>query len=212
MPLLTTFYLLTLSRWYQALLDAGARVALTTHYTQLKELAARDSRFGVAAMQFVGGRPTYRLIQDSVGESFALQVRVDCLDLAVALPSKRDFRTAGWRVNFSLTLGLTGRPCSMSPWDQASAPCPSMDVAMRRSICLPWEDPHSWQSRQATHVFEAERPRMTSHMAAVLGLHGAAGVHGSQSLPLGCVVRRCLSTGLLSAAKHLCSIVEDIAV
>ena len=57
----------------QALVDAGSRVALTTHYTQLKELAARDDRFGVSAMQFVDGRPTYRLIKGAVGESFALQ-------------------------------------------------------------------------------------------------------------------------------------------
>jgi DNA mismatch repair protein MutS2 len=44
----------------EALLDSGARVALTTHYLQLKELAAGDDRFRVAAMQFVDGRPTYR--------------------------------------------------------------------------------------------------------------------------------------------------------
>ena len=59
----------------QALVGAGARVALTTHYTQLKELAARDDRFAVSAMQFVDGRPTYRLVKGAVGESFALQVR-----------------------------------------------------------------------------------------------------------------------------------------
>eukprot|EP00752_Nemacystus_decipiens_P002592 g2425.t1 len=58
----------------EALVDAGSRVALTTHYTQLKELAAADDRFGVSAMQFVDGRPTYRLIKGAVGESFALQV------------------------------------------------------------------------------------------------------------------------------------------
>ena len=57
------------------MVDAGARVALTTHYTQLKELAARDDRFAVSAMQFVDGRPTYRLVKGAVGESFALQVR-----------------------------------------------------------------------------------------------------------------------------------------
>ncbi|CAN0136926.1 unnamed protein product, partial [Ectocarpus fasciculatus] len=59
----------------EALVDAGSRVALTTHYTQLKELAATDERFGVSAMQFVDGRPTYRLIKGAVGESFALQAR-----------------------------------------------------------------------------------------------------------------------------------------
>ena len=67
---------LSLDPWCpaQALVDAGARVALTTHYTQLKELAARDRRFGVSAMQFVDGRPTYRLMKGAIGESFALQV------------------------------------------------------------------------------------------------------------------------------------------
>ncbi|CAM9483766.1 unnamed protein product [Ectocarpus sp. 13 AM-2016] len=52
----------------EAPVDAGSRVALTTHYTQLKELAATDERFGVSAMQFVDGRPTYRLIKGAVGE------------------------------------------------------------------------------------------------------------------------------------------------
>ncbi|CAM9568040.1 unnamed protein product [Phaeothamnion confervicola] len=58
----------------EALLEAGARVALTTHFLQLKELAARDKRFAVAAMEFVDGRPTYRMRQGAVGESFALAV------------------------------------------------------------------------------------------------------------------------------------------
>ncbi|CAM9715021.1 unnamed protein product [Discosporangium mesarthrocarpum] len=58
----------------EALLGSGARVALTTHYLQLKELASTDSRFGVAAMQFVDGKPTYRLVKGAIGESFALQV------------------------------------------------------------------------------------------------------------------------------------------
>ncbi|KAG5180049.1 muts protein-like protein 1B muts-like ATPase [Tribonema minus] len=58
----------------EALLDSGARVALTTHYLQLKELAAGDARFKVAAMQFVEGRPTYRLMAGAIGESFALAV------------------------------------------------------------------------------------------------------------------------------------------
>ena len=58
----------------EALVDVGARVAITTHYMQLKQLAAADDRFAVGGMQFVGGRPTYKLLPGTVGESFALAV------------------------------------------------------------------------------------------------------------------------------------------
>jgi DNA mismatch repair protein MutS2 len=58
----------------EALLETGARVAITTHYLELKQLAASDSRFSVGGMQFVGGRPTYKLLPGTVGESFALAV------------------------------------------------------------------------------------------------------------------------------------------
>ena len=58
----------------EALMETGARVAITTHYMQLKQLAASDNRFAVAGMQFVNGRPTYRLLPGTVGESFALAV------------------------------------------------------------------------------------------------------------------------------------------
>jgi len=58
----------------EALVEIGARCAITTHYIQLKQLAASDSRFNVGAMQFVNGRPTYSLLMGAVGESFALAV------------------------------------------------------------------------------------------------------------------------------------------
>ena len=58
----------------ESLLDMGARVAITTHFMQLKQLAASDDRFAVGGMQFVNGRPTYKLIAGAVGESFALSV------------------------------------------------------------------------------------------------------------------------------------------
>jgi len=58
----------------EALLETGARVAITTHYLELKQLAASDSRFSVGGMQFVAGRPTYKLLPGTVGESFALAV------------------------------------------------------------------------------------------------------------------------------------------
>jgi DNA mismatch repair protein MutS2 len=58
----------------EALLDTGCRVAITTHYMALKRLASSDDRFSVAGMQFVGGRPTYKLLPGVVGESYALAV------------------------------------------------------------------------------------------------------------------------------------------
>lgn len=57
----------------ERLVDAGARVVTTTHYPPLKGLAAADPRFAVAAMEVRDGRPTYRLIPDTTGESHALE-------------------------------------------------------------------------------------------------------------------------------------------
>ena len=58
----------------EALMDRGCRVAITTHYMELKQLASTDERFAVAGMQFMGGRPTYKLIPGMIGESYALAV------------------------------------------------------------------------------------------------------------------------------------------
>ena len=58
----------------EAILETGSRVAITTHYMELKQLASSDDRFAVGGMQFVNGRPTYKLLPGVVGESFALSV------------------------------------------------------------------------------------------------------------------------------------------
>ena len=58
----------------ESLVETGARCAITTHYMELKQLAASDARFSVAGMQFVNGRPTYKLLPGAIGESFALAV------------------------------------------------------------------------------------------------------------------------------------------
>ena len=58
----------------ESLLESGSRVAITTHFLELKQLAASDDRFSVGGMQFVNGRPTYKLQPGVVGESFALAV------------------------------------------------------------------------------------------------------------------------------------------
>ena len=57
----------------EELITLGTRVIVTTHYQRIKELAAEDSRFQIAAMEFVENRPTYRLRLGSVGESYALE-------------------------------------------------------------------------------------------------------------------------------------------
>ena len=56
----------------EALLDGGARVAVTTHYPELK--AVTDPRFAVAAAQFEEGRPTFRLVSGAPGASLPLAV------------------------------------------------------------------------------------------------------------------------------------------
>lgn len=58
----------------ERLLESGSRVVITTHFLELKQLAASDDRFSVGGMQFVNGRPTYKLQSGVVGESFALAV------------------------------------------------------------------------------------------------------------------------------------------
>ena len=47
----------------EELVNLGSRVIVTTHYQRIKELAAADKRFRVAAMEFIENRPTYRLRQ-----------------------------------------------------------------------------------------------------------------------------------------------------
>lgn len=54
-------------------LTLGARVIVTTHYQRVKELAAEDRRFEIAAMEFIDNRPTYKLRVGFVGESYALE-------------------------------------------------------------------------------------------------------------------------------------------
>lgn len=57
----------------EELVRCNSRVMVTTHYQRIKELAAHDERFRIAAMEFIDNRPTYRLRQGSVGESYALE-------------------------------------------------------------------------------------------------------------------------------------------
>lgn len=57
----------------EALLNRGARVVATTHCMQLKNWALDDPRTEIAAMEYKQGRPTFKLVRNSVGESYAIE-------------------------------------------------------------------------------------------------------------------------------------------
>ncbi|MFN2425184.1 MAG: endonuclease MutS2 [Candidatus Binatia bacterium] len=56
----------------ERLVDVGARVVATTHYTQVKAMAAVDERVEVSALEYRDGKPTYHVVAGEVGESHAL--------------------------------------------------------------------------------------------------------------------------------------------
>jgi len=56
----------------EALVDAGCRVAVTTHAAEIKAIAADDPRVAVAGMQVAHGRPTWRIEPGMAGSSHAL--------------------------------------------------------------------------------------------------------------------------------------------
>ena len=58
----------------EAMVDAGARAVVTTHYLELKALAGQDPRFALMGAQYLEGEPTWRLLPDLVGQSHALGV------------------------------------------------------------------------------------------------------------------------------------------
>jgi len=56
----------------ETMVDGGATVVVTTHFSRLKSLATVDVRFGGAAMEYLDGHPTYRVLEGALGESRAL--------------------------------------------------------------------------------------------------------------------------------------------
>lgn len=56
----------------EQLATQGPRVVVTTHYASVKGMATANQRFGVAAMEYQAGRPTYRALPGAAGESHGL--------------------------------------------------------------------------------------------------------------------------------------------
>ena len=65
----------------QALIErfaaGGARIVATTHFAQVKAMGASDGRVTVAAMEYLDGAPTYRVVEGIAGESHALETALD---------------------------------------------------------------------------------------------------------------------------------------
>lgn len=57
----------------EALLERGARIVATTHSLQLKNWALADPRTEIAAMEYKEGKPTFHLVRNAVGESYAIE-------------------------------------------------------------------------------------------------------------------------------------------
>lgn len=81
----------------ERLIEVGARVVVTTHYTQVKAMGADDARIEVAALEYRDGRPTYRVVAGEVGESHALSAAVRVGIDAALVERARELMAAGER-------------------------------------------------------------------------------------------------------------------
>ncbi|MDG1478995.1 MAG: Smr/MutS family protein [Myxococcota bacterium] len=81
----------------QSLADTGARVAVTTHYSQLKALPSSDARFRVGAVRFIAGQPTYQLDLGLAGESHAFAIARRLAFPGAVLDRARDLLDEGER-------------------------------------------------------------------------------------------------------------------
>ncbi|HXC50690.1 MAG TPA: Smr/MutS family protein [Candidatus Limnocylindrales bacterium] len=77
--------------------DAGARIVVTTHYTQVKRMGADDPRVEVSALEYADGKPTYRVVPGSVGESHALAAAGRAGIDSVLIERARELMDAGER-------------------------------------------------------------------------------------------------------------------
>lgn len=78
----------------------GATVVATTHFDELKGLAAEDARFRNGSMEFAisSRRPTYRLLLDVPGQSFGLEVAEELGFPAAVIARARALRGTGGQV------------------------------------------------------------------------------------------------------------------
>lgn len=103
----------------EALVDAGARVAVTTHYLELKALAAVDPRFQVAAVTIEEGRPTYQVVMGAAGESHALAVARRLALPAAVLDRARALLTSTQREVSDLVARLEDERAALSRRERA---------------------------------------------------------------------------------------------
>ncbi|MEW6055117.1 MAG: Smr/MutS family protein [Bdellovibrionota bacterium] len=54
--------------------ESGHHVLVTSHFSELSLRCTQNPKITVAAMEFEGGRPTYRLLENQMGSSHALEI------------------------------------------------------------------------------------------------------------------------------------------
>jgi DNA mismatch repair protein MutS2 len=122
------------------LADRGPRVVATTHFASLKGLAATDERFAVAAVEVLGGRPTYRVLPGVAGESHALSVaaRVGLpgavLDRALALLGSQQAELGRLLRELDEERGRAAEATAAAERDRAEAARAAAAVAEREEV------------------------------------------------------------------------------
>ena len=105
----------------ERLADVGARIVATTHYTQVKAMASVDPRVEVAALEYSGGRPTYRVVPGAVGESHALAAAERVGLDPVLLTRARDLMEEGERALHDALASLDAEKARAAGGGAASA-------------------------------------------------------------------------------------------
>lgn len=81
----------------EALLATGARIAVTTHYAEVKALSASEPCVRLAAMQYAHGEPTYRLEEGISGQSHAFAIARRLALPQAIVERARELQDAGTR-------------------------------------------------------------------------------------------------------------------
>jgi DNA mismatch repair protein MutS2 len=117
----------------QTLVDQGAHVVVTTHYSRLKDLPSTDTRFRVGAVRFVDGRPTYQFDLGLIGDSHALAIARRLDFPAPVLERARTLMDVGERRVEELVSRLEEEQATLRA-DQERLRRAQQDVAQQRQI------------------------------------------------------------------------------